>query len=221
MNSVSTDTKLSNNPNLTIDPETGNIVKIKKAPAYRIWVLIVNFLAFGYFFMCLQMTGAFSTQIMSEFAINNAEYGLLTTVFNGIYAIVPLLLGVRLAKHGAKKMTIIGCSITLISTLFFPLGHTYGIMLILRGCQGFGGGLMVAHIIGQTGLWFPKKERGLALGFVLGFLSVGFMLVQAIAPTMLASGMSWQFACAVLSTVFGGIQDERINQREKRKIGKN
>lgn len=53
--------------------------KLKNAPGYRWWVLIMNCIAYGSFFMTIQTTNAFGNAISAQWGLNATKLSLLYT----------------------------------------------------------------------------------------------------------------------------------------------
>ncbi len=71
------------------------------------------------------------------------------------------------------------------------LAPTYGVMLLLLGCSGFGCGFIYPTAVKAIMLWFPQRERATALGVNQSAVNVSGMLGAAIMPA-LALSLGWQ-----------------------------
>ena len=81
------------------------IKKLDKAPAFRWWALIMNMLAYFYFFVTINvlygLMDANSNYVVQEvLGISETQFSLLTTAVMITFAIVPTL--------GAKIASIVG-----------------------------------------------------------------------------------------------------------------
>ena len=180
--------------------------KLDKAPAYRWWILVVNMIAYGYFFMTVQATAAFSAAITQDWQLSTTTVSLLTTATMISFAAFAGLGGKLSTKLGAKKTVLIGLAVDTIASLLFIFAATsYPIALALRFCQGLAGGIMGGSIISSTSLWFPTKQRGLASGFLMGILGIGFSIATFASAGLLGAGMSWQTGLGLLCSVPGAI----------------
>lgn len=171
---------------------------LKKAPAYRWWVLIMNCVAYCSFFMTIQTTNAFGSAISAEWDLNATKLSLLYTGIMVTFAFTAGLGGKLDSKIGMRKTVTLALLINVAAAvLYIPLGHSYWAVLVLRVIQGFCGGFIGAAGVAGTTLWFPVKERGLASGITMGVVGLGFSVATAVAPAMMAV-MSWQTAIACL-----------------------
>lgn len=172
--------------------------KLKKAPGYRWWVLIMNCIAYCSFFMTIQTTNAFGEAISAQWSLNNTRLSLLYTGIMITFAFTASLGGKLDTKFGMRKTVTLALLINLVAALLFiPLGGSYWAVLVLRLLQGFCGGFIAASGVAGITLWFPVKQRGLASGITMGVVGLGFSVATAAAPALL-SVMSWQKAIACL-----------------------
>jgi sugar phosphate permease len=172
--------------------------KLKEAPAYRWWVLIMNCIAYGSFFMTIQTTNAFGSAISAQWGLNATKLSLLYTGIMITFAFTAGLGGKLDSKIGMRKTVTLALLINMVAALLYiPLGGSYWAIFVLRICQGFCGGFIAAAGVAGTTLWFPVKQRGLASGITMGVVGLGFSVATAVAPAML-NVMGWQMAIACL-----------------------
>lgn len=179
-------------------------VKLQKPPAYRWCALFLYVLSFCHFYIALQSVNALSASIFDEFNLSIMQFSLLTTASMSALLIFPYV-GAKISnRYGAKKALVIaGVSQIVVSALFPVIGRSYESILLLRFLQGAAGGIAANTTMAYTPLWFPKKERGLASGILMGVLGLGFSISTFFAPRLSAAGMNWQMSLAVLVAVPG------------------
>lgn len=174
------------------------LAKLKKAPGYRWWVLVMNCIAYGSFFMTIQTTNAFGNAISAQWGLNATKLSLLYTGIMITFAFTAGLGGKLDSKIGMRKTVTLALLINMVAALLYiPLGKFYWAVFVLRICQGFCGGFIAAAGVAGTTLWFPVKQRGLASGITMGVVGLGFSIATAVAPAML-DAMNWQMAIALL-----------------------
>lgn len=183
----------------------GNMKSIEtmdKSPNFRWVMLLLNVLAYGQFFLTVNVPIAFRPYIMRDLSIGMTQAQLFNTIMMVMFAFIPGI-GAKIAmKVGLRKNVAAAIICNIVGALLIPvIGHSffgYGICCVL---QGLCGGLMAGSMISSTSLWFPERQRGLAAGILLGILGVGFSIATFFAPRMIAAGLSWQMAAALLSAV--------------------
>lgn len=181
--------------------------RLSKPPAYRWWILVANMLAYGQFFLIVQVVNAFSSTVQEQWHLATADLALLTTVTLAGYALASAAGGKLQDLFGARRTVVAGIAANVLLALMFPtvVGASYEGMMALRFLQGVAGGCIASSVVSSTTLWFPVRQRGLAEGLLMGVLGFGFALASFFAPPLLGAGMSWQFAAAVLVVVPGAV----------------
>jgi len=175
-----------------------NQAKLKSAPGYRWWVLLMTLLAYGSFFMTIQTTNAFGNAISAEWGLNATKLSFLYTAIMITFAFTAALGGKIDSRIGMRKTVTLALLINIVSAiLYLPLGHIYAAVIVLRLIQGFCGGFIAASGVAGMSLWFPVKQRGLASGILMGVVGLGFSVATAIAPSLMAT-MAWQKGMALL-----------------------
>ena len=180
-------------------PTAAPHARLEKPPAYRWWILVANMLAYGQFFLTVQVVNAFSSTVQAEWHLAAADLALLTTVTLAGYALASGIGGKLEKRFGARRTVVGGIAANVVLGLLFPTaGSAYAGMIVLRFLQGVAGGCIASSVVSSTVLWFPVRQRGLAQGLLMGVLGFGFALASLCAPLLLDAGMTWQFAAAVL-----------------------
>lgn len=181
--------------------------RLSKPPVYRWWILVANMLAYGQFFLTVQVVNAFSSTVQDQWHLATADLALLTTVTLAGYALASAAGGKLQALFGARRTVVGGIVVNVLLAALFPtvVGASYEGMMALRFLQGVAGGCIASSVVSSTTLWFPVRQRGLAEGLLMGVLGFGFALASFFAPPLLSTGMSWQFAAAVLVVAPGAI----------------
>lgn len=181
--------------------------RLSKPPAYRWWILVANMLAYGQFFLTVQVVNAFSSTVQDQWHLATADLALLTTVTLAGYALASAAGGKLQTLFGARRTVVGGIVVNVLLAALFPtvVGASYEGMMALRFLQGVAGGCIASSVVSSTTLWFPVRQRGLAEGLLMGVLGFGFALASFFAPPLLSTGMSWQFAAAVLVVAPGAI----------------
>ena len=186
-------------------PTAAPHARLEKPPAYRWWILVANMLAYGQFFLTVQVVNAFSSTVQAEWHLAAADLALLTTVTLAGYALASGIGGKLEKRFGARRTVVGGIAANVVLGLLFPAaGSAYAGMIVLRFLQGVAGGCIASSVVSSTVLWFPVRQRGLAQGLLMGVLGFGFALASLCAPLLLDAGMrgrpsrrSTPFRCAI------------------------
>lgn len=181
-------------------------VQLEKAPARRWYALLMNALAYGYFFMTINVINSMTGEVQAAFGISITQLTFLTTAVMISFAIVPTMGAQIAAKIGGRKIVTLAIFWNVAVTLLFlipAVNQSYIATLILRFLHGATGGLMTGTVVGSTPLWFPVRERGIASGLNLGILGVGFAVDHFFSPKLLALGLSWSSTMVVILAIPG------------------
>ncbi len=162
------------------------------APArYRFVALAVVWCAYLVVFLSRLCVGPLSPFLKDSFHLSNAQIGGLTSATAVAYMPTLVLAGWLADRIGVRRALIIGTLITGVSVGAVALAPSYGVMLLLLACSGFGCGFIYPTAIKAIMLWFPAHERATAVGVNQSAVNVSGMLGAAIMPTM-ALSLGWQ-----------------------------
>ncbi|WP_190815660.1 MFS transporter [Saccharopolyspora pogona] len=120
------------------------------------------------------------------------------------YAIGGFVQGKLIERFGWRP-TFTGVIIAfLIASALIPVVQNYGVILLLRFVQGWG--CMVTVTSAVVSSWFPTRERGLAIGVLLGAIGLGSALGGYVAG-VLTPAIGWQntFWLISVATVVGAV----------------
>jgi len=104
---------------------------------------------------------------------------------------VPIV-GKLTDMYGRKWFYIAGLGIFIVGSILCGLSQTMMQIIIFRGLQGIGAGIMIANAFIVVGDLFPPSERGKYQGFVAGV----FGLSSVIGPTLggaITDNLSWHW----------------------------
>ncbi|MBP2644800.1 MAG: transporter transrane protein [Firmicutes bacterium] len=176
--------------------------KPAKYPVFR-WFVLASAILMMFFSM---MTGLAVAPLMGVIAkdlgvdIGTASFGIMgLNIFSG--AVGVIIAGYLLDKLGIFKV-MLGSMVLLIiaNTSYLFLGHSFEGVVFIRVLIALGGSVGLIAINPVVSIWFPEKERGLALGLnaltMLGAIC-GFIL----GPSFAQMAGSWQMGMAWLSGI--------------------
>lgn len=87
------------------------------------------------------------------------------------YVIGGFIEGKLIGKYGWRKVFTVVIIAFIIASILIPIVTNYYIILLLRFVQGCGCMVgLTSHVVSS---WFPTKQRGLALGILLGAIGLG------------------------------------------------
>lgn len=121
-----------------------------------------------------------------------SKFTWITTAYLVASTTIVPIVGKLTDMYGRKSFFIGGIIIFLAGSVLAGLSQTMNQLIVFRGIQGLGGGIMMANAFVSIGDLFPPSERGKYQGFVaavFGFSSV-------IGPTMggfITDTLSWHW----------------------------
>ena len=131
------------------------------------------FLAYflSYFFRVAN--GVIAGDLTTEFSLDAAQLGLMTSIFFICFAAAQLPLGAALDRFGARRSTPILMLIGAIGCIFFATAQSYLSLNIGRGLIGIGmaGVLMGAYNAFEG--WFKDTNFATVIGLLVGFGALG------------------------------------------------
>ena len=134
--------------------------------------------------------------LMDEFAISNADYGLITSGFLFAYGIGQMLCGPVVDRLGTKRAFALAVAAWSVAGMLHAWGRGLASFFIFRVLLGLTEAANFPVALKAIAEWFPRAERSLAVGI----LTVGPGLGAIVAPPLIAlliSVWGWQAAFLV------------------------
>ena len=148
---------------------------------------------------------AVSNYILKDLDLSVGDMGVILSIFQAGYVITVIFTGWLADRVGKKRVISWATLLTgIFSTLFVWFAKGFVSVMILRLLTGLSAGAIFAPGMALLSDWFPKEERGKALGAYGGSLIVAFAGGYFVASP-LASYFSWEIGILATSlSVFIG-----------------
>jgi MFS family permease len=130
--------------------------------------------------------------LSTEFGINSAGYGVISSAFAIGYMIFALLTGPLVDRLGPRKVLLIGMLIWSIATAITPISGGFIGLLLIRLILGIGEAPGFPAATRVVSRWLPRVERGFALALIGGVAVSGSLLIGGPIVTQLISALSWR-----------------------------
>jgi len=114
--------------------------------------------------------------IVSSFSINDAQFGLLTSVFLWSYGVLSPLGGYFADKYGRKPVIIFSVLVWSIVTLWTGFAQTFGEMITARLCMGISEACYIPAALALIADYHKGTTRSLATGIHMSGLYAGLAL---------------------------------------------
>jgi len=160
---------------------------------YRWAVLFASFFAFVAFAFVFQLMPSLVDFVKRDFAINDTEFGLLSTVVMvpGIFIALPF--GLVVNKYGFRTLGFLSTILAALGGLITALSPTYTIAILGRVILGIGGAFIIVGTPTLIPQWFPHKESGKAMGVFSANMPVATIIAFPTA-LILADAYGWRSA---------------------------
>jgi len=182
---------------------TSSFVPVASEPVRpKAWsVLIVSTWAFMVCFMVWMMFAAVGIPLRKQLGLNQAEFGLLTSmpVLSGSLIRVPL--GIWTDRYGGRIVMTILLAISVPATWFIAYATQYWQFLVIGLLMGLAGG---SFSVGTpyVARWFPKRLKGTAMG-VFGAGNSGAAINKFLAPALIVA-FGWKAVPHVYAAIMLG-----------------
>lgn len=150
----------------------------RTAPAPLSWRLIAFVLlpfAGGFYLSYLyrSVNALIADYLASEFGIDAAQLGLLTSVYLLVTAVAQIPLGIMLDRYGPRRVQAALLVVAAIGALQFATARGFWGLLIGRALIGLGVATALMAGIKAAVMWVPKERLALANGILLGLGTLG------------------------------------------------
>jgi NNP family nitrate/nitrite transporter-like MFS transporter len=152
------------------------------------------FSAFFYFdvsFMVWVMLGPLGNFIAKEFELSATQKGLMTATPILTGSLLRLVLGPLADRIGARRMALIGLSLTFLPLLLGAYAATSFQMVLLIGLLLGVAGASFAVALPMASRWYPPEQQGLVMG-IAGAGNSGTVLAALFAPRLAQYFGDWR-----------------------------
>lgn len=165
----------------------------------RWFILVLLFLGMVINYADKSIIGLAAVQIMAEFNLSYAEWGIIGSSYYWLYPVTGILGAALADKMGAKK--ILGFLMLTWAVLQFGVLAITALPLLIvyRVLLGVFEAPFAPITYNHADKWFAPKERGLANSVIVSGATVGAMIIAPILVALIAI-LGWKAAFAVLGT---------------------
>lgn len=160
-------------------------------------LLVINFWAWS-------LLSPLATAYAAQFSLSSVEVSLLVAapVLVGSLARIPF--GLLTDRYGGRRMFSMICVLSSVTVVALAFTHSYPSLLVAAFALGIAGASFAVGIP-FVNAWFPKRERGLALGiYAIG--NVGTAASGLLTPHLVAAtSQTFVFFCFAIILLLAGI----------------
>lgn len=158
----------------------------------RLFLGLVGSLTFASVYASFVMAPVL-TQIAGEFAISTGTAGLVTAAYGGPGIVTSLLMGPYSDRFGRRVFLVAGAFVMGGFTVLSAFATSFEMLIALRAVAGIGGSLIFPNANALIGDTFPYRERGRAMGTVIGFNTMASVIGIPMAG-IVAEATSWRIS---------------------------
>ena len=166
---------------------------MSQSSSYRWAVLFAAFLAFVAFAYIFQIMPSLADFVKQDFAIDDAQFGLLSTVVMvpGIFIALPF--GLAVNKYGFRTLGFLSTILAAVGGLITAVSPNYTIAILGRVILGIGGAFIIVGTPSLIPQWFSHRESGKAMGIFSANMPVATIIAFPTA-LILADTYGWRYA---------------------------
>ncbi|MFT5133376.1 MAG: MFS family permease, partial [Gammaproteobacteria bacterium] len=160
---------------------------------HRQKIIIMVALMAGMLFSSLNQTivGTALPRIISD--LGGMEYFTWVFTIYMLASTVPVVIVGKLSDiYGRRPWILIGIGIFIVGSLLCGLAETIVQLIVFRGIQGLGGGIIMASSFAAVGDLFPPRERGKWQSMLTGMYGVASMFGPALGG-YIVDYLKWQW----------------------------
>jgi predicted MFS family arabinose efflux permease len=166
-------------------------------PAERRGLLVIlGFLSFSAVYNGLVMSPVLE-QMAREFGITTGTAGLVVAAYGAPGIAVALLAGPYSDRIGRKPFLVIGPLVMGIATLAAAIAPSFGLIVLARTASGVGAAVIFPNSNASIADVFPFRERGKAIGAVIGMNTMASVVGVPIAG-IIAEATTWRLSVGIV-----------------------
>ena len=167
------------------------LVNLKRWWQPRYTILLIMWLVYGCFYLNRLALGPVIPLIIEDLNFSHTQVGLISSFLFAFYAFAQFPAGYLSDIFGPKKIITIGGLTSALANLLFSTGSSLFYLIGFQSLNGAGQGGAFGPIVKLINNWFPKSERGRALGIHNTCVSV-FSLLAYVLAGYLGKTFGWR-----------------------------
>ena len=144
------------------------------------WIMLsVTTMFYFYEFMLQVSPGIMKTEIKQSLLINDASFGLLSSVYFYAYALMQIPMGILIDRLGARKLLTLAAFFCATGMVLFGTFDIFSLSLSSRFLVGMGSSVSYIGCAYIIAVWFPVDSFATILGCVVAFGMMGAVVGEA------------------------------------------
>lgn len=181
-------------------PKESRILKENEFHPIQLRVFFIMITLYTFYFTCNNNLGVATSEIQKSFDLNNAEFGVLFTIFTLGFGLGQFFSGYLGDRYSPKMLMFAGAIGASFANIGFGLSSSMTAFSILWAINAVS--LAMGWSPGCSILfrWIPQKRWGLFMGFFDAFAFLGGIIIYPIAGFAI-SYLSWKWAFFIPSAL--------------------
>jgi len=188
------------------------------ASRWRARIFACTWILYAGYYLCRKNYSVAQPVIMAGFGWNEVQAGVIITAYLALYAVGQFLNGLGGDRFGARRMILVGLSVSVIANALFGFAATVPAMALLWGLNGFGQSSGWPGTMKTMSAWFGIAERGRVMAWWSTCYQIGEVASSAFAAFLISpavvgaldaatggTGRSWQYAFWVPAAALAAI----------------
>lgn len=138
--------------------------------------------------------------ISEEFDVSVGITGLLITAYALSAGTLAFFAGPIIDRYGRRPVIIVGMTVIAAATFAAAFAPNFAVLIVFRSLAGFGVAGLQPAVFAAVGDYFPYKERGRAMGWVIT-ANTAASVVGVPVGALLAQFLSWRITFVVLGAI--------------------
>lgn len=159
----------------------------------RMTAVLLPFIAAFFLQELYRVSGAVAApHLVTEFALDARDIGLLTSVYFFTFAAMQLPAGLLLDRFGPRRVLAALLCVGIAGALVFAAAPGFAALSLGRALLGLAGSSCLMGCFTAAALWFPRERLALINGAILGLGSLGG-LVATVPAEWLLRVVDWRW----------------------------
>jgi sugar phosphate permease len=168
-------------------------------------------MAYAGFYLCRKNFAVAMPLLAARFGFSQADFARVLFCDSLAYCLAQFAFGFLADRAGARRTVVLGCAISVGAALMMSQAGTVAAFAALAAMNGLGQAAGWPALVKNVGAWFPRRRRGIVMGWwstnymVGGFAGAAFTSWIATHPTLWPE-LAWRRAFlmpALLLAVIG------------------
>lgn len=164
-----------------------DVPSVSGRTGYRWVVLALIFIMYTVAFADRANVGIALPHIKQEFALNNAQVGLIASLFSIAYAVCQFPAGLLVRRFGVRRVAPLFMTLTSLTAATAGMAGSVLALQVSRLVLGVVEAPIGLAMMTTINNWFPRREKGTAAGIFSAATKFGPVIVPPIGALIIAS----------------------------------